>query len=82
MSDPLMNEHLMEPQLQTHLEALIILASDDPDLPIDEWTPMMAEDVPQAIKVPSTMGRMVHGEEVCWNDVLWFRAIRAGGGDG
>lgn len=57
---------------------LIIYASVNGD---DPWHPLIAEEVPEWVKSPDTLGRMVAGE-MCCNAAegdkgsLWYRAER------
>lgn len=57
---------------------LIVFASVNGD---DPWHPVTADEVPEWVKHPDTMGRMVAGEMCCKADEgekgsLWYRAER------
>lgn len=60
------------------LAVAIVLRSQDPRAVAEDWEPVPPKDVPEFVKDPETMGRLlVHGEIAKEPDgQYWYRAIK------
>ena len=66
-------DHRGRPLTRKKQAMLVIMVSDDEKGP---FKPVRPEDVPDWVKDPDVLGRMVNGE-MCRNEGPWFLAVRA-----